>query len=821
MSFFDNTRIGYKLVGGFLAVSIVMVLIAIFGVVNMNIISQNSDTMYEKALLPVHTLDRIDAEMVSVRVDILRYALYPEEHPGLKQNISVSFRLINSYLDDYLLKYAQPSDVSTFEHLKSLFTELEKDYLVVMGIADKGDLAVSIEELAANSRRVEIRNEIYSIIDPEISKMTEQADLTRKSSNDTANFSTTVFIIVTLCAAAASLAFGYYLSRNITVPLAEVVSAAGKIGRGDSAARVNFSRNDEIGVLGLTLNKMGERISAMVTDARMLTRSAKNGDLSVRSDPGIHEGDYRVIISEFNSTLDSVVGPLNKAAEYVDRISKGDIPPLITDEYYGDFNEIKTNLNTCITAVNLMIEDTNYLTEAAVRGALSARADSSRHSGDFRRIVEGVNETLDSVIGPLRIAAEYVDRIARGDIPEEITGVYHGDFNELKNNLNTCIRSVNLLIEDSAMLTDAAARGALATRADPSRHTGDFRKIVEGVNGTLDAVIEPVHEAMRVSQEFASGNFSARVDESITVEGDFIRFKDALNRIGIELSRMMSVINEELYESVNVLSAASSEILSVTAELASGTAQTATSVNETSATVEEVRKTTEMTNNKAKAVAEKSVAVSQVAQTGQQSVEEILSGMTHIQQQMESIAGSVVKLSEQSQAIGEIIASVTDIAEQSNLLAVNASIEAAKAGEYGKGFGVVAQEIKNLAEQSKQATTHIRTILTDIQRGISSTVISTEQGTKTVATGLRMSNEAREAIAVLSQSINEAAKSSVQITASSQEQVVGMDQISSAMESIRMAAQNNLEVTRQVEKTAKDLHDLGITLKQITERFKL
>ncbi len=371
------------------------------------------------------------------------------------------------------------------------------------------------------------------------------------------------------------------------------------------------------------------------------------------------------------------------------------------------------------------------------------------------------------------------------------------------------------------MLTNAAVQGSLSVRADSSRHTGDFKRIVEGVNKTLDAVIEPLHEAMRVSQEFASGNFSARVDESISVQGDFIEFNAALNRIGIELSRMMTVINEELYESVNVLSAASSEILSVTAELSSGTAQTATSVNETSATVEEVRKTTEMTNNKAKTVSEKSMAVSQVAQTGQQSVEEILSGMTHIQQQMESIAGSVVKLSEQSQAIGEIIATVTDIAEQSNLLAVNASIEAAKAGEYGRGFGVVAQEIKNLAEQSKQATTHIRTILTDIQRGISSTVISTEQGTKTVATGLRLSNDAREAIAVLSQSINEAAKASVQITASSQEQVVGMDQISSAMESIRMAAQNNLEVTRQVEKTAKDLHDLGITLKQITGRFKL
>ena len=820
MKFFDNTRIGYKLVGGFLAVSVVMILIAIFGVVNMNTISSSSDTMYGKGLLPVQTLDRIDAETLNVRISILRYVLYPEERRDLKENISSSFHAINTDLDLYIGKYAQPSNVDDFKNLKDLFAQLEAEYQPVMDAADKGNQTEAIESLAADGKRVEIRNKILGIINPEIVTVMEAANQTRMASNDDASLSTMIFIMVTICAVIASLAFGFFLSRSITLPLAEVVSVAEKIGQGTSSARVSFSRIDEIGSLGKTLNKMGERINAMVTETRTLAQSAQKGELSVRSDPSLHEGDYRVIISEFNSTLDSVIGPLNVAAEYVDRISKGDIPPVITEEYPGDFNELKNNLNTCILAINLLIEDVNHLTDATVRGELSTRADPSRHSGDFRKIVEGVNDTLDSVVGPLNVAAEYVDRIAKGDIPDEITDPYYGDFNELKNNLNTCIRSVNLLIEDSGTLTEAAVNGALSTRADPSRHTGDFRKIVEGVNATLDAVIEPVHEAMRVSQIFASGNFSARIDESLRVQGDFIEFKDALNRIGIELSRMMSVINEELFESVNVLSAASSEILSVTAELSSGTAQTATSVNETSATVEEVRKTTEMTNLKAKAVAEKSMAVSQVAVTGQQSVEEILSGMTHIQQQMESIAGSVVKLSEQSQAIGEIIATVTDIAEQSNLLAVNASIEAAKAGEYGRGFGVVAQEIKNLAEQSKQATTHIRTILTDIQRGISTTVISTEQGTKTVATGLRLSNEARDAIGVLSQSISEAAKSSVQITASSQEQVVGMDQISSAMESIRMAAQNNLEVTRQVEKTAKDLHDLGIALKQITERFK-
>lgn len=821
MMLLDDTRIGYKLVGGFLGICLIMVLIAIFGVVNMQSIAKNSNVIYDQALIPVHTLDQVDTQMGTIRTNLLRYTLFPEERDSLKKNLSSSFALLESSVSSYKQKYTEPETSADIDRLQVLINDLKQSYQPVIDAADAGKQSEAIQMLSETGKPVIIRNEILGIINTRIADSVSKADNIRKNSNSTATFSAAVFIIITLAVAVFSLGFGLYLSRSITTPLEEAVLVAEQIGKGSCSARISFKRNDEIGMLGSSLNQMGESISAMVTDTRSLTKAALNGELSIRADPTIHEGDFRLIISEVNATLDAVIGPLNIAAEYVDRIAKGDIPAIITESYNGDFNELKNNLNTCIIAINHLIEDSHMQSEAAVRGDLSIRADVSKHRGDFRKIVEGVNSTLDAVIGPLNVAAEYIDKIAKGEIPSHITDPYSGDFNELKNNLNTCIDAINLLLDDMGSLNDMAARGELLARADPNRHTGDYRKIVEGMNSTLDAVVEPLHEAMRVSQEFASGDFSARMNENLDVKGDFVEFKNALNKVGIELSRMMKMINEELFESVNVLSAASSEILSVTAELSSGTAQTATSVNETSATVEEVRKTTEITNIKARNVSAKSNTVSQVAKTGQESVNEILAGMTLIQQQMESIAGSVVKLSEQSQAIGEIIASVTDIAEQSNLLAVNASIEAAKAGEYGRGFGVVAQEIKSLAEQSKLATTHIRTILTDIQRGISSTVISTEQGTKTVMNGLKLSNEAKDAIAVLAQNINEASKAATQITASSQEQVVGMDQISAAMESIRMAAQNNLEVTRQVEKTAKDLHDLGVTLKQITERFKL
>ena len=187
---------------------------------------------------------------------------------------------------------------------------------------------------------------------------------------------------------------------------------------------------------------------------------------------------------------------------------------------------------------------------------------------------------------------------------------------------------------------------------------------------------------------------------------------------------------------------------------------------------------------------------------------------------MDAIAQTVVRLSEQTQSIGGIIASVTEIADQSNLLAVNAAIEAAKAGEQGRGFAVVAQEIKNLASQSKQATLQVRNILNDVQKATGAAVMATEQGSKAVEAGVKQSAKAGEAILMLSESINEAVQATTQIVSSSQQQVVGMDQIGVAMQNINQAGAETAVSMVQSEKAAKNLNDLGQKLKDMVERFK-
>jgi methyl-accepting chemotaxis protein len=307
----------------------------------------------------------------------------------------------------------------------------------------------------------------------------------------------------------------------------------------------------------------------------------------------------------------------------------------------------------------------------------------------------------------------------------------------------------------------------------------------------------------------------------LTVKAEPISGEDVLGNAFSAMVENLRKQIREIMEGVGVLAASGSEIMASVSQLTSGAAETSIAVTETTATVEEVKQTAEVASQKARHVSELGQKMVETSKAGLKSIEDTISGMNRIRDQMESVADMVVRLSEQSQSIGEIIASVNDLAEQSNLLAVNASIEAAKAGEQGRGFAVVAQEIRSLAEQSKQATTQVRSILFDVQKAISSAVMATEQGTKAVEEGERLSTRAGESIEVLADSVTEATNAAIQIAASSQQQLAGMDQVAMAMENIKEAAAQMASSTKQTEGAVHDLHNLGQRLQEIVKGYKV
>ncbi len=615
-------------------------------------------------------------------------------------------------------------------------------------------------------------------------------------------------------------------------PLNVAADYVDRISKGDIPEKITDEYNGDFNTIKNNLNTCIDAVNELVADAAMLAEAAVEGRLATRADAEKHGGDFRKIVEGVNDTLDAVIDPLNVAAEYVARISRGDIPEKITDEYNGDFNTIKNNLNTCIDAVNELVADAAMLAEAAATGRLGTRADAEKHGGDFRRIVEGVNDTLDAVIGPLNVAAEYVARISRGDIPEKITDSYNGDFNTIKNNLNTCIEAVEAMVTDAAMLARAAVEGRLDTRAEAARHQGDFRRIVEGVNETLDAVIEPIKEATEVLKYMAEGNLqvmmlgsyqgdhavikealnttlmnlgtyvsdisrilseisAGNLDLSVTVDykGDFSEIKDSLIQIIGSLSQVMGDIGE----AADQVASGSRQVSDGSQALSQGSTEQASSIQELTASIAEIASQTKQN-------AVNAGQASQLAATARESAEKG-------NDQMKGMLSSMEAINESSANISKIIKVIDDIAFQTNILALNAAVEAARAGQHGKGFAVVAEEVRNLAARSAAAARET----TDLIEG----------SIQKVQDGTRIAHATASALEEIVGGVEKAANLVVGIAEASNEQASGIAQINKGIEQVSQVVQNNSATAEESAAASEELSSQAELLKEMVSRFKV
>ncbi len=324
---------------------------------------------------------------------------------------------------------------------------------------------------------------------------------------------------------------------------------------------------------------------------------------------------------------------------------------------------------------------------------------------------------------------------------------------------------------------------------------------------------------IRNSHTEHSNLLKRRISFQIVLFGSIISLLILL--LSIFILRMIRKITTEIRSGVEILAYSSSNILTTITEISAGASETAAAVSETTATIEEVRQTATMSNQKAKSLIESSQKVSNSAEKGKSSLDEVITGMEKIDFQMKKISDTVLKLSEQNRKIGEITSTVSDIADQSNLLAVNAAIEAAKAGEHGRGFTVVAQEIRNLADQSKRATIQVKEILNQVNKSVENAVEVTDEAARTVEAGKELVMQSGEVIDILAENIEESGEVSLQISSSNHQQMAGMDQIVPAMENIKKASEQNVNGMQQAQSATQEIHNLGQTLRKILVKYDL
>ncbi len=731
--------------------------------------------------------------------------------------------------------------------------------------------------------------------------------------------------------------------------------------------------------ISFNINKI---IRSIVSQVKEIADAAVNGKLDVRAETEKTNFEFREITVGVNQTLDAVISPLNMAADYVDRISKGDLPPKITDNYKGDFNEIKNNLNTAIDAINALIKDVFMLSDATVEGKLNTRADANQHQGDYKKIVEGVNNTLDTLVGfidymptpaaimdrdftvlymneigaklgaktskqvvgtkcydffrtsdcntekcacaramstnmgassetdahpnglnldisysaiPVRdkqgkvIGAfevvtdqtaikqamrvsekigkyqtkeaekltESLVKFAKGDLnfkletapPDNDTATAKAMFDEINNAVNTSVGAVSALIADARMLANAAVEGKLDTRADASKHDGDFAKIITGVNNTLDAVIGPLNVAANYVDRISKGDIPPVITENYS--GDFNEIKMNLNLLinsmndiaaktklfakgDLNVEFRMRSEQDEIMQSLQEMINATTNIVTKLDLIAKGdlTIQLKMRsdkdvllqsimqmVNSVSEVVSQVQIASDNIAEAAQEMNSNSQQVSQGASEQASSAEEVSSSMeemsSNIQQntdnaqQTENIAISAAhgmsqvasSSAESLKSIKEIankISIIGDIAFQTNILALNAAVEAARAGEHGKGFAVVASEVRKLAENSKVAAEEINLLS---------------------KTSVEVTEKAGTLMSKIIPDVERTAKLVQEITAASLEQNSGANQINNAINQLNQVTQQNAAAAEEMATSSEELNGQADQLRELVSFF--
>ncbi|MDD2610146.1 MAG: methyl-accepting chemotaxis protein [Giesbergeria sp.] len=504
-------------------------------------------------------------------------------------------------------------------------------------------------------------------------------------------------------------------------PVRKLMNAAQNMAEGNFAFQLEHGSRDEVGALTQSIAAMQSAVQTMMVDAHLLSQAAVEGKLTTRADVSKHQGDFGKIVQGVNDTLDAVIGPLNVAANYVARIAIGDVPPAITDSYNGDFNTIKNNLNACIEATNQQ----------------AAAAQS----------------------------------IAKGDLSVSVKVRSEQDI--LAKSLLDVIHAVGALVADAKMLSQATLEGKLSVRADAAKHLGDFRKVIEGINATLEAVVQPVNEVSAVLGSVEQGDLTHSVDGNY--QGDLRELKNMVNNA---VGKMASVI-AEVINATEALSNASDQV-SVTAQsLSQASSEQAASVEQTSASIEQMTSSISQNTENAK------VTDGMASQAAKQATE---GG--------ESVAATVAAMKQIAKKIGII----DDIAYQTNLLALNAAIEAARAGEHGKGFAVVAAEVRKLAERSQVAAQEIGEV---------------------AGSSVDLAEKAGKLLDEIVPSIKKTSDLVQEISAASEEQSSGASQINSAISQLSQTTQQNASSSEELAATAEEMSGQVQQLQQTMAFFKL
>jgi methyl-accepting chemotaxis protein len=682
--------------------------------------------------------------------------------PAIEEKFGSIIKLANSRLKRLKSRAKTEENKQDVQKLVEGLAKLQD-----IGLSENGLFIVYREDLKVRSNVERLQKRLTSAthdsklmcngILEAVSTFSEQARMTAKNEVRKAQRNIGAIIIFGII---IGLLSAWLTTRAITRPVTKIVKIATDIANGDLGKEIDIRRSDEIGRLADAFCHMQDRINDVLQEMNDLIQAIQDGKLDSRGNTAAFAGGWQDFVVGVNNVVDAFVAPINVTAEYLDRLSKGDIPDKITEEYKGDFNEIKQNVNTLIgamnettriaeeiangnlqvdvrersaqdrlmKALNMMIHRLNEilqemktLVQNVQDGNLTTRGNARLFEGGWRDLVAGVNSLIDAFVKPITTAANYIDRIAKGDIPETLREAYQGDFNEIQQNLNK--------------------------------------------------LIEAMQEITWLAEAMAEGDFSIEVTE----RSDQDTLMHALNTMCSKLKEVVLHVKTV----ASMVAVGSGEIQQTSEHMSQGATQQAAATEEASSSMEQM-----------------AANIRQNADNAQQTEHIALQSTQYAEESGNVVAEAVMAM----QQIARKITIIQEIAEQTRMLSLNATIEAARAQNHGRAFSVVASEVRKLSDITKTAAEEINEL---------------------ASSSLDISEKAGEMLKTLVPNIQKTAELVQEISAASGEQRIGAEQVNKAIQQLDQITQQNAITAEQMSSTAEEFARQASQLQQMIAFFRV